>query len=122
MELIKIISARRTLEELFEKEDICAHLSYWMTKFVAKTEGEHAFYASEMRKLFDKYAVECESDDGSVLIPNENVAVFNAAVDELNKTDVEDPGIRFNLSELSAELRLSMKQMYTLLDFINEDK
>lgn len=121
MELIKVISARRTLEELFENEDICAHLSYWMTKFVAKTEGEHAFYASEMNKLFDKYATKDERDDGSVLISNENVAEFNTAVNELNKTDVEDPGIRFNLSELSAELRLPMKKMYTLLDFINED-
>lgn len=120
MELIKVVDARMVLDGLSEKEDIGAHLAYWMTKFVVKTEGEHNFYASEMRKLFDKYAE--KKDDGAMLIPNDKVAEFNAAVEALNKTDVEDPGIRFNLSELSSELKLSMKQMYPLLDFIDEDK
>ena len=43
-------------------------------------------------------------------------------MEELGQTNVEDPGIRFNLSELATELRLSMQQMYPLLDFIDEDK
>lgn len=120
MELIKVVDARMVLDSLSEKEDIGAHLAYWMTKFVVKTENEHNFYASEMRKFFDKYAD--KKEDGAMLIPNDKVSEFNAAVEALNKTDVEDPGIRFNLSELSAELKLSMKQMYPLLDFIDEDK
>ena len=120
MELIKVVDARMVLDSLSEKEDIGAHLAYWMTKFVVKTENEHNFYASEMRKFFDKYAD--KKEDGAMLIPNDKVSEFNAAVEALNKTDVEDPGIRFNLSELSAELKLSMKQMYPLLDFIDEEK
>lgn len=120
MELIKVVDARMVLDSLSEKEGIGAHLAYWMTKFVVKTEGEHNFYASEMRKLFGKYAD--KKEDGAMLIPNDKVAEFNAAVEALNKTDVEDPGIRFNLSELSVELKLSMKQMYPLLDFIDEEK
>lgn len=120
MELIKVVDARMVLDSLSAKEDIGAHLTYWMTKFVVKTENEHNFYASEMRKLFDKYAD--KKEDGAMLIPNDKVSEFNAAVEALNKTDVEDPGIRFNLSELSTELKLSMKQMYPLLDFIDEDK
>lgn len=122
MELIKIVNARKVLDSLSDREDVGAHLSYWMTKFVVKTESEHEFYATEMRKLFDKYATKKEGDEDTLLIPGDKVAEFNAAVDTLNKTDVEDPGIRFDLSELSTELKLSMKQMYPLLDFIDEDK
>lgn len=120
MELIKIVDARMTLDRLSSQEDINAHLAYWMTKFVVKTEHEHKFYAAEVQKLFDKYAE--KGNDGAAIIPNEKMAEFNKAIDALNKTDIEDPGIRFNLSELSSDLRLSMKQMYPLLDFIDEDK
>lgn len=122
MELLKIVNARKVLDGLADREDVGAHLSYWMTKFVVKTESEHEFYAVEMRKLFEKFATKKEGDEDALLIPNDKVADFNAAIEALNKTDVEDPGIRFNLSELSTELKLSMKQMYPLLDFIDEDK
>ena len=122
MELIKIVNARKVLDSLSDREDVGAHLSYWMTRFVVKTESDHEFYASEMRKLFDKYATKKEGDDDTVIIAADKVAEFNDAVEALNRTDAEDPGIRFNLSELSAELKLSMKQMYPLLDFIDEEK
>lgn len=122
MELIKVVNARKVLDSLADRVDIGAHLAYWMTKFVVKTESDHEFYASEMRNLFEKYATKKEGDEDTLIIPNDKVAEFNAAVDALNKTDAEDPGIRFNLSELSTELRLSMKQMYPLLDFIDEEK
>ena len=122
MELIKVINARKVLDSLSDREDVGAHLSYWMTKFIVKTDSDHEFYASEMRKLFNKYATERDGDEDSLLIPKDKVAEFNMAVDTLNKTDAEDPGIRFNLSELSSELKLSMKQMYFLLDFIDEEK
>ena len=120
MELIKVVNARKVLDSLSDREDVGAHLSYWMTKFVVQSEQEHEFYVNEMRKLFDKYAE--KNDDDSLFVPTENITGFNAAVEALNKTDVEAPNIRFNLSELSAELKLSMKQMYPLLDFIDEDK
>lgn len=120
MKLITIVNARQVLDSLADREGVGAHLSYWMTKFVVKTEGEYVFYVSEMRKLVDKYA---EKDgEGNSVIPAEKIPEFNAAIDNLEKTEVEDPGIRFNLSELSAELKLSMKQMYPLLGFIDEDK
>lgn len=122
MELVKIINARNVINSLSTKEDVNAHLVYWMTKFIVKTEAEFEFYASEMRKLFGKFAIRNEGDKDTFIIPNDKVAEFNTAVEALNKTDVEDPGIRFNLSELSAELKLSMKQMYPLLDFIDEEK
>jgi len=122
MELIKIVNARKVLDGLSDREEVGAHLSYWMTRFVVKTESDHEFYASEMRKLFERYATKKEGDEDTLLIAADKVAEFNDAVEALNKTDAEDPGIRFNLSELSAELKLSMKQMYPLLDFIDEEK
>lgn len=122
MELIKVVNARKVLDSLSDREDVGSHLSYWMAKFVVKTESDHEFYASEMRKLFDKYATKKEGDEDTLFIPKDKVAEFNAAVDALNKTDAEDPNIRFNLSEIAAELKLSMKQVYNLLDFINEEK
>ena len=122
MELIKIINARKVLDGFSDKEDVGAHLSYWMTRFVVKTESDHEFYASEMRKLFGKYAAKKDGDEDAIIIPAEKIADFDAAVDALNRTEAEDPGIRFNLSELSAELKLSMRQIYPLLDFIDEEK
>ena len=122
MELIKIINARKTLNSLADVSDVNAHLSYWMAKFIVKTENEHTFYASEMSKLFDKYGTESEAGSGNILIPADKVQEFNDAVNALDETDVEDPKIRFSLSELSTELKLSMKQIYPLLDFIEEDK
>jgi hypothetical protein len=120
MEIIKIVNARNVLESLADRECVGAHLSYWMTKFVVKTENEHGFYISEMRKLFEKYGERGEDD--MLLVQSDKIDEFNKAVSELNKTDVEDPGIKFNLSEISAELKLSMKQMFPLLDFIDEEK
>ena len=120
MELIKVMNARKVLDGLSDREDVGCRLSYWMTKFVVKTESEHTFYTTEMRKLFDKYTR--RQDDNTMVIPSEKLSEFNAAVEALNKTDVEDPGIRFKLSDLARTLKLSMKQMCHLLDFIEEDQ
>lgn len=120
MKLIEIISARKVIEGFADKEDIGAHLSYWMTKFIAKTEGDYKFYRDETSKLYAKYAE--STDDGKAFIPADKVSAFQADAHELDNTEAEDPGIRFDLSELSAELKLSMRQMYPLLNFINEDK
>ena len=122
MELGKIINARKVLEEFAEKDDICARLAYWMAKFVAKTDSEQMFYATGIKKLFDKYAVARNGDvDASPCVPADKLDEFYAEINEFAKTEVEDPGIRFSLSELSTELKASVKQMYPLLDFIDED-
>lgn len=120
MELIKVIHARQTLDGLSDRENIGAHLSYWMTKFVVQTKNEHEFYAKEMQKLFEKYGKKDEGD--KITIQPENIYDFQQEVVALENTDVEVPSIRFSLSELAQELKLSMKQMYPLLDFIDEEK
>lgn len=119
MKLIKIINARQVLDSLADEKDIGAHLSYWMTKFVVKTESDYLFYLSETQKVFNKYA---NAENGELVITADKAEAFAAEIAEINNTEAEDPGIRFDLSELAAELKLSMKQMYPLLDFINENK
>lgn len=118
MELIKVIHARQTLDSLSDRENIGAHLSYWMTKFVVQTQNEHEFYAREMQKLFEKYGK--KNEENNLTIPPENVPDFQKEVVALENTDVEVPSIRFSLSELAQEIKLSMQQMFTLLDFIDE--
>ena len=120
MELIKVINAKQAIEKLADNENIGAHLAYWMTKFVTKSQKEHEFYIDEMRKIVAKHGQIAE--DGMVNIDPDKVDDFNKAVQDLQTTDVEEPGIRFSLSEISRELKLSMKQIYPLIDFIDEDK
>ena len=120
MELIKVVNAKRTLEGLASQENIGAHLAYWMTRFVVQAQHEHDFYIAETKKLIEKYSE--PKEDGGVYIPPEKAEEFNNAVDELGRTDVEAPKIKFALSELSRELKMSMKQMYQIIDFVDESK
>lgn len=119
MKLINIVNAHQVLDGLGDR-DINGRLAYWMTKFIAKTQADYDFYAVEIRKLYEKYGE--QKEEGKVAIPADRVEEFNKDLDSLNNTDAEDPNIRFNLSEISAGFNLSMRQMYPLLDFINEDK
>jgi hypothetical protein len=119
MKLIDIISARQTLDKFADK-DISGHLSYWMTKFVVKTQADYEFYVNEVRKIFKKYAEKQDGDE--LVIPANKVADYNRDISELEATEAEDPGIRFDLCEINAELKLTMRQMYTLMNFINEDQ
>lgn len=119
MKLSTIINARSVLESIADREDVGAHLSYWMTRFVVKTQGDQEFYISEVRKIFNKYAE--AKEDGTSIVPKEKMADFQADVAKLGETEAEDPGIRFKLAELADNLKLSMKQMFPLLDFIEEE-
>lgn len=119
MNIIKVVNARNVLKEFSDDKNISTRLAYLMTKFIAVTETESEFYMAELRKIVNKYA---KTEDGKeeAIIPAENIEGFNKEVFELNETPISDPGIRFSLSELSENLKLSMKQMRHLLDFINE--
>lgn len=120
MKLIGIVNAHNIVDSLSEKESIGAHLAYVLTKFVVATRADAEFYAKEMRKLFEKYGT--ENDKGEITIPKENIDNFSRDAQELQETEAEDPGIRFSLSEMSQELKLSMKQIYPLMDFIKDDQ
>lgn len=120
MKLIGIVNAHNIVGGFAEKENIGAHLAYVMTKFVIATQGDADFFAKKMRELFIKYGE--EKEEGRMEIKPENIKEFQAEIETLQNTEADDPGIRFSLSEMSRELKLSMKQIYPLMDFITDDE
>lgn len=119
MKLITIVNAHNVVDSFSEKEGISARLAYWLTKFVVATQSDADFYEDEVRKLFDKYG-EKNEDDGNIKIKEENISAFSEELRELQDTDAQDPEIRFTLTELD-ELKVNMKQIYPLMDFIKEE-
>jgi hypothetical protein len=119
MKLIDVVNAHNMIDSLSDKEGIGAHLAYMMTKFVIATQSDADFYTKEIRKLFDRFGKPGEG--GNITIEAENIEDFQAAVTNLQNTEAVDPDIRLSLSELSKELKLSMKQIYPLMAFIKED-
>lgn len=120
MKLITIVNAHNALDAFADKQDIGAHLAYWMTKFVVKTQSDAEFYASKATELYKEFGE--QRDDGDYVVSRDKIVPFQEAMKKLQETEAEDPGIRFSLSELSQGLKLTMKQMYPLMDFIDEDK
>lgn len=118
MKLITVVNAHNVIESLADNDAFGAHIAYWMTKFVVKTQPDADFFNSELKKLFDKYGV-VEGDE--TIIKPDKVKDFNDELEKLQAMEAEDPGIRFSLSELTNEIKISMKQMYPLLEFIEED-
>lgn len=119
MELVKVVKAKTTLEGFAERDNINASLAYWMMKFVMEAQAEHDFYLSSMKKIIDKYAVE---QDGDLIIPEVMVQNFREEVKELEHTDVVAPSVKLPLSDMARALQLSMKEIYPLMDFIDEAK
>lgn len=120
MKLIQVVNAHDVVDGFAEKENIGAHLAYTMTKFVVATQTDADFYCKEMQKIFEKYGDRLE--DGKISIKAENVDAFQDSVKKLQNTEAADPGIRFSLSEMANELKLSMRQIYPLMEFINDDE
>lgn len=119
MKLIEIVNAHNAIDGLAENKNIGAHLAYVMTKFVVATQVDTDFYFKEIRKLFERFGE--KNDNGELSIKKESNDVFSQELKKLQETEVTDPGIRLSLSEMAQELKLSMKQIYPLMPFINED-
>ena len=121
MKLIDVVNAYNSINGLSENNNIGAHLAYIMTKFVITTQPDFEFYIKELRKLFEKYGKKDDETD-EIVILSENTDEFKKSVQDLQNVEVDDPKIYFSLSELSNELKLSMKQIYPLINFIKEDE
>ena len=120
MKLVDIANAHNSINNLNAREDISAKLAYWMTKLYIKTQDDADFYAGEIQKLLDKYGDKQEG--GGYKIRDEHLEDFKAATKAIDDMDAEDPGVRLPLSELTSGLKLSMQQIYPLVNFIDEDK
>lgn len=121
MKLGTIIKAHNAMRELSFRQEISAQLAYLMAKFLTKTESDMAFYGDQIRLLFKKHNGEIK-DDGKMIVAPDEVESFNKDVADLENTEAEDPDIRFPLSLLSQELKLSAQQMCQIIDFVDEEK
>ena len=124
MELNELLQARKILAN-HVNDKVCATLAYKLMKFLKSSDNEEEFYLTKIRELIDKYG-EKDSDGKPVYADNGNIKIKQSKVKEceneienLGKTDVAEPTIKFNLLELS-ELKLSAKEMYALDNFVIE--
>ena len=129
MKITTLAAARNTLSTLKDL-NIAPHLAYQITKFLIKSQDEEDFYNNRLRALFDEYAqknedgtfITTDNGQGIKLQPN-LIEKFNKSYEELVNTEIEAPDIKFALSEITKELTsISVNQMMTLMDFIDEDK
>lgn len=124
MQIIKLIQAKQVLTPLFQ-EKISARLSYKLMKFVSQLEVEENFYNNKMTEIINTY---CERDSNGNLVPIDNgfkirddcISDCNNAISELEKIDVDTPGITFTVSEFD-EIKLSINDMRVLSYFITEE-
>ena len=124
-----LLAARNTLAA-FTNLNINPHLAYKILKFEKLSAEEEAFYNERLRSLFDMYAQKDEegqfrlTEDGQgILLNQSDIEIFNKSMVELENTEVEAPDIKFALSEITKELNsISVNQLMTLMDFIEEDK
>ena len=129
MKITTLAAARNTLSTLKDL-NIAPHLAYQITKFLIKSQDEEEFYNNRLRALFDECAQKNEdgtfitTDDGQGIKLQLNlIEKFNKSYEELINTEIEAPDIKFALSEITKELTsISVNQMMTLMDFIDEDK
>ena len=120
MRISQILLAREAINSIDRTAQLDVKLVYTLTKFLTKTQNDYNFYISCVQDILNEYSEIAE--DGRLMIVPERIDDFNRKMRELENLEVEDPGIRFALSDLSNELKLSMKQIFPLLDFIDEDK
>ena len=120
MKLKKIIDARGAIAEFSNGEKISASICYWAMKFMVKTDSDAEFFNNKIKEIIDKYTV--VNEDGKQFIPSDKSDIIEEEIEEIGNTEAEDPGIKFPLSELSKGLNLSMKQMYSLIDFVDDSK
>lgn len=123
MKINKLITAKEAILP-FCQERVSPRLAYKIMKFLSALEVEEAFYDAKMKEIIEAYGERNElgefvfSGDG-VKIAHDKISECNAALSELSNTDVDAPQIVFTLDELN-ELRMSVKDIRSIADFIQE--
>lgn len=123
MKLEKLLQARKTISA-HSQEAISVPLAYKMMKFLKASDNEDVFYISKLKEIIEKYKdthSDTQASDGDIRIQKEKVQECNKELAELSATEVEAPSIRFKLSELN-ELKLSVAEIYSFDDFIDEEE
>lgn len=125
MNIITLLNAAKALNQISETK-ISSRLAYKIMKFYKSVEIEEEFYNKKRMEIVEMYAQ--KDDNGQPVVDNNGIIQIienkivdaNLAMMELNNTEVSIPDIKFALSELE-ELKLSVKDMYALDAFIEEE-
>ena len=119
MKLITLVNAHNLIESFSENEDMGFGLTYLMAKFVAETQAATDSYNKDLRKVASKYGVEDEA--GRFNIPESNAKACEKDLDKLQNSEVAAPAAKLPFSKMEAAPKMSMRQVYMLLDFIDEN-
>ena len=125
MKLKDIIKARTVIGTLY-REKISVKLAYKFMKFINATQKDEDFINEKMQEIIKEYGERdeknkfVEAEGGGVKINPDKQEECMAKTIELDKTEVDDPGIVFTLDELD-ELKLSIVDMNALYPFIKEE-
>lgn len=106
------------------QEKLSPKLSYKLMKFVRKIDVEEDFYNKKINELVDKYGERDGENklihtDTGVKIQEDKISICNLELQEIEDVEVDTPDITFTLDELS-EIKLSVRDMFFLQDFIAE--
>ena len=126
--LNNLITVRNILAN-FKDTMIHPRLAYQIAKFLRLTQEDEEFYNTRLRALFDTCAQ--KNEDGSlrltenqqgIMLEPSQIENFNKSIFELENLEIEAPDIKFALSDIANELKVSTNDMMILMDFIEEDK
>jgi len=124
MKLLTLLSARAVLKNHIN-DKLPTRLAYKLMKLIKASDTEGAFYDEKMKKIIDEFA---DRDDGGnvkmkkndVVIKPDKLNECNAAITDLQQTEVDKPDISFTVEELEP-LEVSISEIAALDDFITSD-
>ena len=122
MKLGSLLRARKTISA-HANEAISVPLAYKMMKFMKASDNEDVFYITKVKDIISKFEDKKANDEGNsgeVHIQKDKIQECQREIKAVEDTDVEAPAIRFTLAELN-ELKLSVTEVYSLDEIINEE-
>lgn len=118
MKLIDLISARKTIEELSSNDSLPFAVAYSVAKFLSLTKTDNDFFEERMRGILTKHLEKIDGD--KVFIKKDEIEAYNAEADELQNMEVSAPDVKLRFDKLDGTIKLSPKQILSILDFIEE--
>jgi len=119
IKLGSLIEAKAVIDSLLDKEHHNTVLAYRIAKFSLSIQNDCDAYMAATQSAIKKYGI--LNEDGTIRIPNENMKELNEEMNKLKNTELDAPNIKFSLSEISKEFNLSIRQMMSIMDFVEDD-
>ena len=121
MKIKNIVLAHNVCVALGDCDNVSPKLAYQIAKFIYATQSDVDFYNTELNKLMSKYGVRMDGDNALKIDDDASMEAFVKDLNELQAVEVSDPGIRLSLADMTRDIKLTPRQMYQLLDFVQDD-